>query len=91
MGNAKIGVDDEPVPFHLAGRALGDLAAVVEHEDPVGEVHHHAHAVLDQGNRRAELPCSHRGWSGTYPLLEVHAGHRLINGRMAILRLRSAA
>jgi hypothetical protein len=38
MGNAKIGVDDEPVRFHLVGRALRDFAAVAEHQDPVGEV-----------------------------------------------------
>ena len=31
-----------------AGAAVGDLAAVVEHDDVVGDAHHDAHIVLDQ-------------------------------------------
>ena len=30
------------------GAAVGDLAAVVEHDDVVGDAHHDAHIVLDQ-------------------------------------------
>ena len=35
MTDAEIGVDDALVALHLVGRAVGDLAAVVEHHDPV--------------------------------------------------------
>ena len=40
---------------HLVRRAVADLAAVVEHHDVVGEVHHHADVVLDQYHGGAEL------------------------------------
>ena len=33
------------------GRAVGDLDAVVEHDDVVGDLHHHRHVVLDQQDR----------------------------------------
>ena len=32
----------------LFGVATGDHVAVVEHDDVVGDVHHHAHVMLDQ-------------------------------------------
>ena len=38
-----------------SGRAVGDLAAVVEHDHVVGQIHHHADVVLDEHHRRAEL------------------------------------
>ena len=31
-----------------AGSALGDLAAEVQHHDPVGDAHDQTHVVLDQ-------------------------------------------
>ena len=37
------------------GRAVGDLGAVVEHHDVVGDLHHHRHVVLDQQDRGAVL------------------------------------
>jgi hypothetical protein len=45
---AEIGADDGRIPLHLGRRPLGDLAPVVEHDDMVGDLHHHAHVVLDQ-------------------------------------------
>ena len=45
----------------FVGRAVGDLAAVVEHGDVVGQVHHHADVVLDEDDRRAELGRGQRG------------------------------
>ncbi len=54
MGDAEIGVDDGLVGAHFGRRAVGDLAAVVEHRDAVGQAHHHADVVLDQHDRRAE-------------------------------------
>src|SRR5690606_15333845 len=52
---AKIGVDDSLVVFHLVRHAVADLAAVVQHHDTVGDIHHHAHIVFDQADRRAEF------------------------------------
>ena len=36
-------------------RALGDLLAVVEHGDAVGDAHDDAHVVLDQQHRQPAL------------------------------------
>src|SRR3712207_3563124 len=44
----EVGVDDALVALDLVGLAVGDLAPVVEDHDPVREVHHHAHVVLDE-------------------------------------------
>src|SRR5690242_15994191 len=35
----EIGLDHAPVPHHLAGRSLGDQAAMVKHGEVVDEVH----------------------------------------------------
>jgi len=40
------------VDADLLGPALGDLFAMIQHRDAVGDVHHHAHIVLDQHDRR---------------------------------------
>src|SRR5215831_16977403 len=50
----EIGVDHILVALHLGRRAIGNLAAVVEHHHPVRQVHHHAHVVLDEGDGRVE-------------------------------------
>src|SRR6266849_11137882 len=47
-GDPEIGVDDGAVGAHGIGRALGDLAAVVQDRHAIGDVHHHAHVVLDE-------------------------------------------
>src|SRR6476469_5282647 len=43
--DAQIGVDDFLVCAHVVGQAVGDLAPVFEHDDAVGDVHHHTHVV----------------------------------------------
>src|SRR5437879_9134059 len=53
MGHPEVGVDDGAVGAHGIGNTLGDLAAVVQGHHAVGDVHHHAHVVLDQGDGRA--------------------------------------
>ncbi len=64
---------------HLVRRAVADLAAVVEHDHPVGDVHHDAHVVLDQHDRRAELVVDVEDEAAhVLLLLDVHAGHRLV-------------
>src|SRR5450631_360833 len=47
-GCAKIGGDDIGIAAHFLGRALGELLAIVEDENMVGQVHHELHVVLDQ-------------------------------------------
>ena len=48
MHGAEIGCDDIRVVAHLLRAAVTDLAAVIEHDDMVGQAHHHADIVLDQ-------------------------------------------
>src|SRR5690242_20796306 len=55
MRHAQISVDHALVGAYGVGHAVGDLAAVVEDDDAVGDIHHHAHIVLDERDRRAEL------------------------------------
>src|SRR3989454_5609994 len=55
MAHAQVGVDDGLVGPHLVRRAVGDLAAVVQRHHAVGDVHHHAHVVLDERDGRAEF------------------------------------
>src|SRR5262245_13175211 len=57
--DAKVGLDDAGVCAHLLGSAFGDLFAVVDHDDAVGDRHDDVHVVLDQNDGeppRAELP-----------------------------------
>src|SRR5436309_347461 len=72
---SQIGLDHAGIGLHVARRALGDLLAVVEHGDTVGDSHHDAHVVLDeehgqtklgddapeQGHQRARLRLRHAG------------------------------
>src|SRR5262249_12209361 len=55
LGVAEVRLDDGGIGAHLVGRAFGDLLPHVEHGDPVGDVHDHAHVVLDQDDGRAPL------------------------------------
>src|SRR5215204_3644816 len=77
--DAEIGVDDALVALDLVRLAVGDLAPVLEHYDAIGQVHHHAHVVLDERDRGAEL-LVHVEDDARHVLLllEVHAGHRLV-------------
>src|SRR5436190_387086 len=79
MIHPKVRIDHDLVFPHDLGRAVGDLPAVVQRHDPVGDVHHHAHVVLDEGDRRAELVVDVEDEAGHVLLLfDVHAGHRLV-------------
>ena len=40
----------------LRGRALSDLLAVVEHDDPVAQTHHELHVVLDEEHGEPSAP-----------------------------------
>src|SRR5215467_4312337 len=52
----QIGIDDGRVLPYFAWSTFSDLAAEVQHHDPVGDVHHQIHMVLDHEQRQAELP-----------------------------------
>ena len=51
--DAEIGGDDARIVLHMGRIAVGDLAAVFEHDDMVGNLHDHRHVVLDQQDRCA--------------------------------------
>src|SRR3954449_351915 len=77
--DAEIGVDDVLVRPHLVRRAVADLLAVIEHDDAVGDVHHHAHVVLDQHDGRAVVVVDVEDEAAHVLLLfDVHPGHWLI-------------
>ena len=78
--------------LHLVGGAVGDLAAVIEHGDPLGNVHHHRHVVLDQDDRRAPFPV-HLEDEARHVLFFflVHAAHRLVEQQeLRVERQRAA-
>ena len=76
---AEVGADDVGVALHLVGHAGGDRYAEVDDHHPVGEVHDQAHVVLDHDDRDVELVADVEDVAGgVLGLLEVHAGHRLV-------------
>src|SRR5260370_18691474 len=78
MTHAEIGVDHRLVALDRGRRAVADLLAVVEDHDAIGYVHDHAHVVLDQADRGAELVVHVEDEAAhVLLLLDVHAGHRL--------------
>src|SRR5437867_7704884 len=79
MAHPEVGVEDRRVLPDLLGRAVGDLAPVVEDHHAVGDVHDHAHVVLDERDRRVELRVDVEDEAAhVLLLLDVHAGHRLV-------------
>src|SRR6185369_17145979 len=51
----KVSGDHLGVVAHVIRGAVGDLAAVLEHDDMVGDFHHHGHVVLDEQDRSTLL------------------------------------
>ena len=89
---AEVGADHVRVGAHLVGRAVADLLAVVEHDHAVGDVHHHAHVVLDQHDGGAELVVDVEDEAAhVLLLLDVHAGHRLVEQQHLRLHRQRAA
>src|SRR5262247_2933532 len=76
---AEIGLDDARVRAHLVRRALGDLLAHVEHGDAIGDVHDHAHVMLDQDHGDAPFLVDVEDEAGhVLLLLVVAAAHGLV-------------
>src|SRR3984893_1391553 len=53
LGVPEIGLDHLGIRPDIVGRALGDLLPHVEHRDPIRDVHHDSHVVLDENDGRA--------------------------------------
>ena len=84
---AEISLDHRGVTPYRLRRAVGDLAAVVEHNDAVRDVHHHAHIVLDQRDRGATFVVHVQDEAAhVLLLLDVHPRHRLIQQQQIRLR-----
>src|SRR2546430_5801998 len=79
MAQPQVGAEPGLVLAHLVGPAVGDLLAVVEHDYAVGDVHDHAHVVLDQRDRRAEFIVRVEDEAAhVLLLLDGHSCHRLL-------------
>src|SRR5262247_493660 len=69
---AEIGLDHPRVALDLSRWPLGDLLAVVQHSHAVGDLHDHAHVVLDQDDGEAQI--------GDQAAQEMHQVGRLALG-----------
>ncbi|MBS1130751.1 MAG: hypothetical protein H6R16_1753 [Proteobacteria bacterium] len=79
MASTEVRLDDVFVVLNFFRDAIADLLAVIEDDDAVGDIHHHAHVVLDQHDGGAELVVHIKDETAhVLFLLDVHAGHRLI-------------
>src|SRR5512144_2202962 len=75
VGHSEVGVNHALAAADVVRRPVADLLAVVEHHDAVGDVHHHAHVMLDQHDGGAELVVDVEHETAHVLLfLEVHAG-----------------
>src|SRR5574343_1620803 len=92
VAGAEVRADHVLVGPHLVGGAVADLLAVVQHHHAVGDVHHHAHVVLDQDDGGAEFLVDVEDEAAhVLFLLDVHAGHRLVEHQHAGLHGQGAA
>src|SRR5574343_648976 len=92
MAGAQVGSDHVFIVAHFFRLPIADLLAVVEHHDTVGDVHHHAHVVLDQHDGGAEL-FVHVEDEAAHVLLLFHVptGHGLIEQQLLRLHGQGAA
>ena len=74
---AEIGADHGRIVCAIpARRAVGDFRAMIEHDDMVGDLHHHAHIVFDQQQRsswRADVAAAVRS-ARRIPRIETGGG-----------------
>src|SRR4029450_85310 len=79
MRHPQVGVDHRLVVPHVVRRPVGDLAPVVQGHHVGGDVHHHAHVVLDEGDGGPELVVHAEDEPAhVLLLLDVHACHGLV-------------
>src|SRR5215813_9270880 len=79
MAQPEVGIEHGLVLADLVGPTIGDLLTVLEHDHAVGDVHDHAHVVLDQRDGRAELAVGVEDEAAhVFLFLDVHPRHRLV-------------
>src|SRR5215467_11882493 len=79
MAQPEVGIEHGLILADHVGPAVGDLLTVVEHDHAVGDVHDHAHVVLDQRDGRTELAVGVEDETAhVFLLLDVHPSHRLV-------------
>src|SRR4029078_11902754 len=89
---AEIGVDHRLVRLDMRRRAVSDLDTVIEDDDAVRQVHHHAHVMLDQRDRCAVVIVDVEDVARhVLFFLEIHAGHRLVEQEKIGLHRQGAA
>ena len=83
---SEIGLDDARILLDLLRRPLGDLAAVVEDGDLLGDAHDHPHLVLDEQDRDAQVAAQLAEEVGHLERLgRVHPGGRFVEQEQAWL------
>ncbi len=53
---SQVGADHLGVIAHFGRSALGNLAAEIEDDDPVGNVHHDSHIMFDENDTTDAIP-----------------------------------
>jgi len=75
---AQVGVDHGLTRHHRLRQPFGDDLALSHHHDPVADVPHHVHVVLDEEHRRALVAQRLDVIEQALGQRRVHAGHRLV-------------
>src|SRR3954464_333696 len=79
MRNTQVSSDDALILANLVRSAIADLATIVEHDDAVADIHHHAHVMLDEHDCGAEFIINVQNEAAHVLLFfDIHPGHRLI-------------
>ena len=77
--DAEIGGDDLRICAYGFGIPIGNLAAIFQHDDVVGNLHDHRHVVLDQQDRGAGVVLDvHQKRVERQRLLRIEAGGGLV-------------
>ena len=89
---AEVRGGDVEVRAHLGGRPLGQRPALVEHLDPVADLHHERHVVVDQQHARLVLVAHRADDGGELGHLALgEPGGRLVEEQEARLASRAPA
>src|SRR3989442_1383433 len=75
---AEVRLDHRGVTHDVGRATFGDLLAVVQHHDPIGEPHDGAHDVLGDDQRPAARPYFAKQPDGGLDLPPVQSGHVLV-------------
>src|SRR3546814_8817211 len=79
VAGAEIGLNDVWVLADFVGHAVADLLAVIQNHDTIGNIHDHAHVVLDKDDGGV-IFVVHIQYEAAHVLLffDDHAGHGLV-------------